>query len=89
MTGGVFDPDWDRVFPQWECQAYRALRNIEPGEEITDNYFFLGQADSDHWAINMAEITAMCSGTSIGTVQQYEIDVSEDSEDDSDDDSED
>jgi hypothetical protein len=77
--GGVYDdgneiyhPYAERQFPQWECQSFVALRDINAGEELLDNYLvFGGSEDLSSWDDNLQELKHICSG-GIGSVSEYE-----------------
>jgi len=68
----IYDPYEERHFPMWECGKFVALRDIQVGEEILDNYMvFGGSEDIEDWEKNLRELKAMCSGN-LGRVAAYE-----------------
>lgn len=68
----VYNPYNDRRFPLWECEKFVALRDIEKGEELFDNYLVFGGGDNmDDWDKNLLELKSVCMGKS-GTIAEYE-----------------
>jgi hypothetical protein len=68
----VYHPYNDRRFPLWECEKFIALRDIEKGEELFDNYLVFGGGDSiEDWDKNLLELKSICQGKS-GTIAEYE-----------------
>jgi hypothetical protein len=68
----VYHPYNDRQFPYWECANFVALRDIEVGEELFDNYLvFGGGAQMEDWDKNLRELKAVCMGGT-GTIAEYE-----------------
>jgi hypothetical protein len=68
----VYHPFAERHFPLWECSDFRALRDIEAGEEIFDNYLvFGGGQDVDDWEHNLNELKHLCTGGT-GRITEYE-----------------
>ena len=68
----VFHPFNERHFDSkgWEDDV--ALRTIEAGEEILDNYLvFGGTGDVEEWELNLEELKVLCSG-GVGVVSEYE-----------------
>lgn len=59
----------DRHFPLWDCDEYTALRDIQAGEELLDNYLTYGGVD--FWEVNVLGLQEVCSG-GIGLVSLYE-----------------
>jgi len=70
----IYDPQNDRYFPGWRCTHLRALRKIQAGEEMLDNYILYGGVEEgDDWEANLVELKGMCSGQVIGSVTEYEL----------------
>jgi hypothetical protein len=68
----VYNPYNDRRFPLWECEKFVALRDIQKGEELFDNYLVFGGGDDIHdWDKNLLELKSVCMGKS-GTIAEYE-----------------
>jgi hypothetical protein len=69
----VYNPYRDRKFPDWGCDdTTRALRDIEAGEELLDNYIVFGGSESGvEWEEVLIEVKRMCSG-GVGAITQYE-----------------
>ena len=68
----VHHPFDERHYPQWDCQSFVALRDIEAGEELLDNYLvFGGSEDVDFWDKTLQELKDLCSGGT-GTITEYE-----------------
>lgn len=65
----VINPFIDRHFPNFECYKHVAKRDIQPGEELLDDYLSMGGAI--YWADNIHELRHVCSGFA-GTVSNYE-----------------
>ena len=58
----------------WECGKFVTLRDIQPGEELLDNYLaFGGGVDLNDWENNLLELKTMCSGGK-GKIHMYEED---------------
>jgi hypothetical protein len=64
-----FYPFAERHFPLWFCDEFKALHDIERGEELFDNYLVFGGEEG--WDENLIELQEICSGK-IGLVAQYE-----------------
>lgn len=67
----VFDPFSERHYPAWGCSDFVALRDIEAGEELFDNYLVFGGSKTEDWLDNLQELQSVCSG-GIGLVSSYE-----------------
>jgi hypothetical protein len=68
----VHHPFNERRFPFWECEKFVALRDIQKGEELFDNYLVFGGGDDiDDWDKNLLELKAVCMGKA-GTIAEYE-----------------
>lgn len=68
----IYHPYIERQFPQWDCQGFVALRDIEAGEELLDNYLVFGGGEDVHtWDDNLKELKNMCMGGA-GSVLEYE-----------------
>jgi hypothetical protein len=65
-----YHPYIERHFPSWGCASFKALRDIEEGEEILDNYMVFGGSKELHGYVK--ELKTICSG-GIGSVSQYEL----------------
>jgi hypothetical protein len=65
-----FDLYEQRNFPSWDCDLSIALRDIQPNEEMFDNYMSYGGVE--YWKENLEDIVNMCSG-SLGLVSQVEL----------------
>jgi len=70
-TYEVYNPFLERHFPQYECGKFRALRDIEAGEEIYDNYLTFGGDDLEEWEENLRDLKTVCSGGT-GKIYNYE-----------------
>ena len=79
---GIYDDDGndiynlfeERHYPMWECGKFVTLRDIQPGEELLDNYLaFGGGVDLNDWENNLLELKTMCSGGK-GKIHMYEED---------------
>ena len=75
---GIFDdsnelyhPYWERHFPLWGCNEFVALRDIEAGEELLDNYLVFGGDEDANWESNLQELKKLCSGGT-GRITEYE-----------------
>lgn len=64
-----FHPFYERHFPQWSCEDFTAVHDIERGGELFDNYLVLGGEEG--WEANLLELKDICSGKT-GSVSQYE-----------------
>lgn len=62
-------PFAERHFPLWYCDDFKALHDIERGEELFDNYLVFG--GSEGWDANLQELQDLCSGKT-GSVSLYE-----------------
>jgi hypothetical protein len=79
---GIFDdshelyhPYLERHYPKWSCGEFVALRDIEAGEELLDNYLVFGGGDDIRdWEENLQELKNLCSGGT-GFVTRYEADA--------------
>jgi SET domain len=69
METEPYNPFERRRFPSSECASIVAWRDIQPGEELFDDYIAMG--GSTYWAENLNELRSLCSGD-FGTVSQYE-----------------
>ena len=71
-----YDPFSARQFPSWECTSTNAaLRDIEAGEELLDNYLVFGGSESDEeWERQLVELKELCSGSVVGLIKAYEDD---------------
>ena len=67
----IFNPFLERHFPQHLCSNFRALRDIEAGEELLDNYLVFGGEDLDEWEDNLVSLKSMCMGEP-GKIFEYE-----------------
>lgn len=69
----VYNPYRDRLYPDWGCDdTSQALRDIDAGEELLDNYLVFGGSESgEEWEDVLIELKRMCSG-GVGTITQYE-----------------
>jgi hypothetical protein len=67
-----YHPFTERHYPSWGCGGFKALRDIEAGEEILDNYLVMGGSKGDKLHGYVAELKTICSG-GIGSVTQYEL----------------
>lgn len=69
----VYNPYSDRNYPDWGCDdTTRALRDIDAGEEVLDNYLVFGGSESgEEWEEVLIELKRMCSG-GVGAITQYE-----------------
>lgn len=72
-----YDPVTIRHFPMWECGGTAiALRDIEKGEEVLDNYLLFEGTSYDALEQYLAVLRQWCSGESTGPVTEYEGDIS-------------
>jgi hypothetical protein len=69
LSASPFNPFQDRHFFASACDELVAITDIQPGEEILDNYLAFGGVD--WWEENVQEIQKLCSGE-IGLVSEYE-----------------
>jgi hypothetical protein len=68
----AYNPYDDRRFPLWECEKFVALRDIQQGEELFDNYLvFGGSSNTEDWDNNLMELKSVCMGNA-GTIAKYE-----------------
>ena len=67
----VFNPFQERRFSIEECKNLVALRDIEAGEELLDNYMFYGGPNAEFFEENLTELKQVCSGGA-GLVLEYE-----------------
>ena len=72
----VYNPFSDRHYPAWECSGFVALRDIEAGEELFDNYLVFGGAKPEDWKQNAKELQSICSG-GLGRIATYEAQAEE------------
>jgi hypothetical protein len=69
VMSSPFDIYFQRSYPSFECDSIIAMRDIQPHEELFDNYITYGGVE--YWNENLDEIKAICSG-SLGLVSQVE-----------------
>jgi hypothetical protein len=68
-SDNTYDPRYDRQYPEWRWQDHVAIREIDIGEEILDNYICYD--GSEDILENVDELQDLCGGA-IGFVTQYE-----------------
>jgi hypothetical protein len=68
-----YNPFMERRFPSWGCPDFKALRDIEEGEEVLDNYLVFGGSCGNRLHEYIEELKTMCAGGGIGSVLQYEL----------------
>jgi hypothetical protein len=64
-----FDIGFQRNYPFLGCDNALTLRDIQPEEELFDDY--MSYAGDEYWDDNLAEVVAFCSG-SFGLVSDVE-----------------
>jgi hypothetical protein len=67
----LYHPYRERHFPLWGCNEFVALRDIEVGEELLDNYLVFGSGEDATWERNLRELKMMCTGGT-GKITEYE-----------------
>jgi hypothetical protein len=74
----IYSPAVDRLFPDWRCgDTILVLRDIEPGDELLDNYLpFAGTESGNDWEENLSELKRICSENGVGSVTEYEASLS-------------
>jgi hypothetical protein len=68
----IYNPQYDRRYPEWGCQYNIAVRDIDIDEEILDNYICYG--GTDFFLDVIDELQQVCGG-GIGFVTQYETTI--------------
>ena len=68
-TNEVYHPFYERHYASW---SFVALRDIQAGEELLDNYLpYAGGQTEENWIHGVMELKHLCTG-GVGHIAKYE-----------------